>query len=153
MLHAVNERRQVAAAGMLAVTHRAAVKENLSPFLPGQLVVREDLVNSGLVNNRAGEIVLVERVADAQPLGRGNQLFRKTIEDFLSDEDAAGGYATLPAGLESADNGASRSQIEPGVFADDDRALAAHFAGHDSVVMLSRQFLNAAANFVTAREQ
>src|SRR5205807_9857099 len=44
-------------------------------------------------------------------------------------------------------------QVEPGVFANDDGALAAHFAGDDAIVMCRGKFLDAVADVVAAGKE
>ncbi len=100
-----------------------------------------------------GEIAGVQRIADAQALRRGDELVGEGVEERFGDEDAAGRDAALAAGLEAADEGAVDGQVQPGVGADDDGAFAAHLAGHDAIVMLGRQLLNALAHVVAAGEQ
>ena len=83
----------------------------------------------------------------------GDELLGEAVEELLGDEDAARRDAALAAGLEGADEAAVDRQIEPGVLADDDGALAAHLAGDDAIVMLGRQLLDALADVVAAGEQ
>ena len=58
-----------------------------------------------------------------------------------------------PLVLKRADEGAVHGQVEPGVLADDDGALAAHLAGDDAVVNGRPTLLDAAADVVAAGEQ
>src|SRR5262249_33810551 len=90
---------------------------------------------------------------DAQPLRRGDELLREAVEQFFVDEDATRRHAALAAGLERADDGAGHGQVEPGVLADDDGALAAHLGGDDAVEKVRGNLLDAVADLVTAREQ
>ncbi len=83
----------------------------------------------------------------------GHELLGEAVEDLLGNQDAARRDAALAAGLEGADDAAGHGQVEPGVLADDDGALAAHLAGDDAVVMLRRELLDAMADVVAAGEQ
>src|SRR4029077_5825835 len=111
-LHAVNKWRQVAAGAVVAVGHAAAVEKDLSAFPAGEVVVALDLFPGALVDDRTGEIAAIERVADLEPLGGLDELFGKTVEDGLGDEDAAGRDAALAARLERAENGTRHAQIQ-----------------------------------------
>ena len=82
-----------------------------------------------------------------------DKLLGEAVEQRFGHENAAGRDAALAARLECADERAVDGQIEPGVGADDDGALAAHLASGDTVVKRGGNFLNVPADLVAAGEQ
>ena len=151
--HAIDERRQVTAFLVARIAQRAALKQHFAAFLLGQRVVAEHLFARRLVDDRPREECAIERVADLEPLRRGRIAFGEFVDDLLRDQDAPRRHATLAAGLESADDRRVDRQIEPGVFADDDRRFAAHLGGDDAIEKVGRDLLNSPADIVAAGEE
>src|SRR5437879_5634005 len=136
VVHAINERPQVAAACVVFIGDPAPLEQHLRPFLAGKLIVALDLLASALVDDRPGEVAAVQRIADPQAPGSGHQLIRVAVEDLLRYQEPACRHAALAAGFERANDATGHRQVEAGIFADNDGALAAHFAGDDAIVML-----------------
>src|SRR5207253_3034718 len=153
VLHAVDERPQVTTVAPAVVLHAPAFQQDLGSLPSRQLVVALNFLHGGRMNDRAREIRARQGVADVQPFGRGNKPFCEAVEKFLCDENAARGNAALAAGLERTYDATRHRQVEAGIFADNDRTLTPHLAGHDTIVMLGRELLNAMAYVVTAREE
>ena len=115
--------------------HPAAVEQHLGPFLLGQVVVasapsrpRPRLMTGPVKLPASSGSPMRSRFAVV------DELLGEAVDQLLVHEDAARRDAALAARLEGADEAARHRQVEPGVLADDDGALAAHLAGDDAVV-------------------
>src|SRR5262249_21174656 len=126
-------RTEITSTGTLRIGITAPWQQYLSAFLFGQLVIAFDFLNRGGVNQRPCKVAPIQRVADAKPLRHVHELGRKLVKDRLSDKNAASGDAALAACLVSAQNATGDRQVHPRIIADDDGALAAHFAGHNTI--------------------
>src|SRR5262249_42579086 len=101
-----------------------------------------------LMDDRPGEVTGVKRFAHAKTSSHADKLVGELIDDLFMNDNSASRDTALTTRLESAQNAAGDSQIHPSIGAYNDRALAAHFASDNAVIMLGRELLNAMTDII-----
>lgn len=86
-----------------------------------------DLVDAGLVDQRAMGDALVHTVADLELVDLGCQLRGKLGVDGLVDVDAVGADASLARATELASNGTIDGLVQVGISKDDEGSIATAF--------------------------
>ena len=83
-----------------------------------------------MIDERAGEDVRGERIAELQLPRLRNELLGKSIEQPAMHQQPTGRHAALAGGLERAQDAGVDGQRQIGVLADDHGAFRAHLQAH-----------------------